>query len=308
MIRDDIFWHTVKEHYIEKKKKLMSCTDIESEEYIKDIKKILKNYDLDITYLDKLKSMTTIEELEEEYNKYNLDNKYNLENNNSYYFCKNKYLLIYIKLLIVQLTPLLSPFTEDEMTEQLKCFSDRGLVLPPDMYDYFTKVSRELLIFNDLPLVIENVSDEIHIYDYLKNDPDYDKQYNGFNIGSSGLNKAGIGILCSSKDKYVYLKQGELCSSVWVDLDDGYDQDCPMFTLYAKSFSDLIEKRIKKENKGDYDRDSNLYYSEFYIDSDGDSDSDNDNNNGNCNDGGSDGDSDNDNDNDDDDSNNNSDE
>ncbi len=50
----------------------------------------------------------------------------------------------------------------------------------------------------------------------------------------------------------------------------------PMFTLYAKSFSDLIEKRMKKENKGDYDRDSNLYSSEFYIDSDGDSDGDGD--------------------------------
>ena len=271
MIRDDIFWHTVKEHYIEKKKKLMSCTDIETEEdYINDIKKDLKNNNLDITYLDKLKSLTSIQELQEEYNKYNLNNK------KDDIFPKNKYLLIYIKLLIVQLTPLLSPFAEDEMTEQLKCFSDRGLVLPPDVYDYFTKVSRELLIFNDLPLVIENVSDEIHIYNYLKNDPDYDKQYNGFNIGSSGLNKAGHD-LCSSKYKYVYLKQGYSWGSVWVDLDDSYDNDMPMFTLYAKSFSDLIEKRMKKENKGDYDRGSNLYTADFYIDSDGNSDGNNDN-------------------------------
>ena len=75
MIRDDIFWHTVKEHYIEKKKKLMSCTDIETEKYIKKIKTALENYDLDITYLDKLKSMTTIEELKEEYKKFD-DNSF----------------------------------------------------------------------------------------------------------------------------------------------------------------------------------------------------------------------------------------
>lgn len=261
MIRDDIFWHTVREHYIEKKKKLMSCTDIETEVYIKDIKKDLKNNNLDITYLDKLKSITTIEELQEEYNKYNLNNK---END---IFPKNKYLLIYIKLLIAQLTPLLPPFTEDEIKEQIKYLNDIGLVLPPDMYDYFTKVSRELLIFNDLPLVIENFSDEINNADYLKNHPECDKEYSGFNIGSSNLNKAGND-LCRSKDKYVYLKPGNILGSIWVDLDDGYDQDCPMFTLYARSFSDLIEKRMKKENKGDYDRNSNLYSSEFYIDSD----------------------------------------
>ena len=52
MIRDDIFWHTVREHYIEKKKKLMSCTDIETEVYIKDIKKDLKNNNLDIIRLN----------------------------------------------------------------------------------------------------------------------------------------------------------------------------------------------------------------------------------------------------------------
>lgn len=282
MIRDDIFWHTVKEHYIEKKKKLMSCTDIESEEYIKDIKKILKNYDLDITYLDKLKSMTTIEELEEEYKKFE-DDDFDINDyaNDTYDFSNepNKYLFIYIDLLIVQLTPLLPPFTEDEIKVQIKYLKDIGLVLPPDMYDYFTKVSRELLIFNDSPLVIKNFDEQIFNVDYLKNNPDYDKQYNGFNIGSSGLNKAGHD-LCASKDKYVYLKQGELCSSVWVDLDDGYDQDCPidcpMFTLYAMSFSDLIEKRMKKENKGDYDRDSNLYTAEFYMDSDSDNSSDSD--------------------------------
>ena len=167
------------------------------------------------------------------------------------------------------------PFTEDEIKEQIKYLTDIGLELPPDMYDYFTKVSRELLIFNDSPSVIENFDDQIFHTDYLKNSPECDKEYNGFNIGSSSLNKAGHD-LCSSKDKYVYLKQGEIWGSVWVDLDDSYDNDMPMFTLYAKSFSDLIEKRMKKENKGDYDRDSNLYSSEFYIDSDGDSDGDGD--------------------------------
>lgn len=273
--RDDIFWHRVKEHYSEKKKKLMSCTDIESEDYMEHIINELLSCNLDITYLDKLKSMTSVEELKEELKKYKYtifdDNNlyYEKENSNDElkYYNKNRifrYIRQYIKLLIYQLIPLLPPYSEDEMKELTKNLHLKGLALPDDVYDYYTKVSRELLIFNDLPYVLKNI--DINGFNHnkivKKIDKDREPEYYGFYIGHSGLNIDGSSC-CSSHGKFCYLKPNKLWSSVWVDTDDGHNWRNPSYILYAKTFSGLIDKKMRKENNNDYDRNSNLYDTNF---------------------------------------------
>jgi len=254
MIRDDIFWHTVKEHYIEKKKKLMSCTDIESHWYERNLNECLAKHNLDNSYLEKLKSLTTIEELNNEYKKlkfHTIKNEF-----------RQNYLKIYIELLIAQLTPLLPPYTEEQIKDLTKNLNRKGLKLPNDVYDYYTKVSRELLVFNRLPFFIDKKFNNNENQKYAKGDFEQEPMYYGFWISSNQLNTEGNGC-CRSQCKFVYLKPGKLCGSIWMNTDDGYDQSFPSYKMYAKSFSGLIEKKMRKENNGNYDRRSNLYGSEF---------------------------------------------
>jgi hypothetical protein len=272
------FWKQVKEYYTYKKKNLINFIDPTYFDCDKSILNTYKNF--------------TYDELRNAYKKFEMDSMTCSQSEEKYY----------LEILLDQFEPLKPPYTKSEIDEMMKTVDCNKIGIPEDLFEYLTKVSREILVFNERTKIInmnklskfqehfvpiknkhanncdcfDTIRDSCPSLEICPKLPEEEKKKFREDIENQKKQRGDIaeinGIYLGSNDgsygggKILACNKNSVFGKIFKSSDDSYAQYNDVYDEYVKSLKLLIKIKMEREKNGNYDYESDCYSGNIYSD------------------------------------------